>query len=314
MSCVNLRLKGVHQHINYDQLSNTLESNFKMYYDWAFLTIGGWSDVSVPTSGIYGADFSRLRPVYDPNYNDGQVWEAARKDFVWESGIDYVNTTGGTGNPSPVGLPVVNGTPVSTGYYIDYPNGQVIFTNPVTGTVKLPHSYRLVQVYKLDDAPWWREIQNSSYRPDSDQFLQSASGDWSIFGTNRIQLPAVVVGVSTRGTANGYEIGSSSLEEVRDVVFGIISENPWDRKNLMDIINSQVGRKLPLFNANTAVNEWPLDYRGMLTGTKDYPYLVSESGYYWSTCDLQKSSITDVQMLHPQLYMAVVRTTTETIL
>ncbi len=313
MSSITLGLKGVQQHINYDNLSNILESNLKMYYDWALLSIGGWVAVSVPTSGAYGGDFSRLRPVDDANYDEGQVWETARKDLVWESGINYVNPTGGIYNPTPVGLPQVNGVPVSTGYYVDYPNGRVIFENAQTGTVKMAHSYRYAQIYKSDDAPWWREIQYRSHRIDNDQFLQSASGEWSIFGTNRIQLPAIILEVVPRGFGKGWHLGSESLEQSRDVLFSIVSETPWERKNLMDIFNSQVARKIHLFNSNTALNEWPLDYRGALTGVQNYPYFVSSSGHRWKVCEMKQSLITDVEQIHPKLFIATVRTTTETI-
>lgn len=312
MSSISLDLKGVHANIGSDNISNILESNFKMYYDWAFLSyLGAWVDVNVPTSGVYGGDFSTLRKVDDPNYTYGQVWEAARKDFVWESGVDYTNATGGISNPRAVGNPVVNGSTVTTGYYVDYPNGRVIFNSAQTGTVKLPYAYRYVQLYRIDDAPWWRELQYSSHRPDSEQFTQSSSGDWSIFGVNRIQLPAVVIEVVPRGTAKNWEMGSDSLIQTREVRFTIFAETSWERKNLMDIFNAQVDRNINLFDTNEASAESPLDYRGMLTGTKNYPYF--NTGYKWAICTMQDSFVTDVGQIHPNLYIANVTTSTETI-
>jgi hypothetical protein len=311
MSSIDLRLKGIQQHIGQDNISNILESNLKMYYDWALLCIGGWTDVNIPTSGVYGGDFSQLRPVTDENYTSGTVWEAARKDFVWESGVNYTGITGGVYNPLPVGQPVVNGVTVTSGYYIDYPNGRLIFDTAKAGTVKLPHSYRAVQIYKVDDAPWWREIQQNSFRPDSTQFLQSASGSWSIFGVNRVQLPAVVIQVVPRGTAEGWELAGGSLRQSRDILFSIVAETSWERNNLMDIFNCQTDRGIILFNTNTACNEFPLDYRGMLTGDKNYPYFAT--GYAWSKCEMHDSFITEVRDVHPRLFLATVRTTTKTI-
>ena len=53
-------------HIGKDELSNLLETNIKMYLDWAFLSIGGWTNiVSGGFSGAYGGDFSRLYHVKD---------------------------------------------------------------------------------------------------------------------------------------------------------------------------------------------------------------------------------------------------------
>jgi hypothetical protein len=315
MSSMSLELKGVSQHFQHDNLSNILEFNLKTYYDWSLLSLGAWNDVTIPTSGVYGGDFSRLRLVQDANYTSGCVWEAAKKDFVWESGVNYTGVTGNVMNPQPVGQPVVGGVTITTGYYVDYPNGRLIFENAinVTGVVKLPYAYRYVQVYRADDAPWWRQIQYHAHRVDSTQFLQSASGEWSIFGVNRVQLPAVVIEVVPRGFGKGWELGSDSLEQVRDVQFHILAENSWDRNNLMDIFNCQVDRKIHLFNSNSAVSDWPLDYRGMLTGSKNYPYFVSETGHRWRVCEFKESFITDVRQLHPNLYVATVRTITETI-
>ena len=63
-------------------LNSELESNLKWYIDWGMLGIGGWTDVTIPTSGAWGGTFDRLRPVQDPAYTDGQVWESSRKDWV----------------------------------------------------------------------------------------------------------------------------------------------------------------------------------------------------------------------------------------
>ena len=70
-------------------LMSQIESNFKTYLDWGLLGIGGFSNVSIPTSGAYGGTFDRLRLVDDPSYTLGQVWEGPRKDWVWESGVEY---------------------------------------------------------------------------------------------------------------------------------------------------------------------------------------------------------------------------------
>lgn len=313
MFCIDLGLKGVHQHLTYDNLSNILEANLKMYYDWAFLGIGGWTDVNIPTSGIYSTDFSRLRPVSDPNYTNGQVWETPRKDLVWETGITYTDPTGGTHTPIPVGTPTVNGV-AATGYYVDYINGRLVFNSPVStsSVVKMPYAYRSVQIYKSDQAQWWREIQQNAYRTDNTQYLQSSSGIWSLFSQNRVQLPAVIIEVVPRGNAVGLELGGT-LKQRRDVEFTILSETPWERKNLMDIFNAQVDKSYYLFDINTALREWPLDYRGSLTGTREYPYFISEEGHRWRKMHAEDSFIINVGEIHNRLYISTVRTTTETI-
>ena len=65
-------------HIGNTLLSSEIENNMKWFLDWAFLGIGGWSNVTMPTSGAFGGTFDTLRLVNDPSYSNGQVWEGAR--------------------------------------------------------------------------------------------------------------------------------------------------------------------------------------------------------------------------------------------
>jgi hypothetical protein len=318
MSNEFIALKCVQRSIGDDNLTNMLETNIKTFYDYVLLSsLGAWTEVTLPTSGIYGADFSVLKLVDDPNYDTGQVWEGGRKDWVWETGVNYVDTTGGIQNPLPVGYPVVSGVTITGGYHVNYPQGKVVFNFPVaeSASVRIPYSYRNIQLYKADDAPWWEEIQYNSYRLDSNDFAQSASGDWSIFGENRIQLPAVVIEAVPRGGLNnrGYEIGSEALIASRDIKFHILAENRFDRNNLMDIFNLQSEYNIVLFDTNdlTASSDYPLDYRGMLTGTKMYPDFIVD--HKFKHCRFVNSSISDVTQVHPGLYMASVRTTMEVV-
>ena len=71
--------KAVQSHIGYDNLANILEANLKTHYDWIFLTLGGWTSVTIPLSGAYGGEWSRLRPVEDELYTDGQVGKELEK-------------------------------------------------------------------------------------------------------------------------------------------------------------------------------------------------------------------------------------------
>ena len=70
-------------------LNSQLESNLKSFLDWGMLGIGGWFNVNIPTSGAWGGTFDQLRLVDDPSYGEGQVWESARKDWVWENEVPY---------------------------------------------------------------------------------------------------------------------------------------------------------------------------------------------------------------------------------
>jgi len=289
-----------------------IEANLKTYYDWALLHIGAWSDVTIPTVQVYGGDLSQLRAVSDPNYVDGRVWEAARKDFVWNSGINYVDLTGGIHDPSPVGIPEINSSPTSVPYNVNYPMGQIIFDDPIpaSSTVKLSYAHRYVQTYMMDDLPGSKSLQFNSYRNDSPQFEQVGTGEWSIFGQQRVQLPAVMI-ETEHGKVTSWEIGTGPNNIVRDVNFYILAETSSDRNNLMDIFSLQNEKKVPFFDVNrvTENSAFPLNYRGELVGTSGYAEFISDAGYCWGLCTMTNATITNINQIHPQLYTAIVRTT-----
>jgi hypothetical protein len=298
-------------HIGNDSVSSMIQSNLKIYYDWALLNIGGWSEVNIPTAGAYGGDYSKLRLVNDPNYNLGQVWEAARKDFIWEPNIAYEDTIGNTISPQPVGTPYINNTPTTQPYHVNYPMGQIIFDNamPTTVDIRLSYSYRFVQIYLENNIPDWRELQFNSHRVDSDQFLESDSGYWSTFAQHRVQLPMIMIRTS-RGTSIGWELGSMSTNVIRQIDFYIFTETINDRNNLVDILNLQNDLSIPFINIQEVIddNEFPLDYRGELVGNKGYEDFINIPQYRWNMCSMSNSSIIDIGQIHPNLYNAVVRT------
>lgn len=300
-------------HIGEDQLTNILEANIKMYYDWALLCIGGWSEVRIPQAGAYGGDYSQLRLVDDPAYNLGQVWEAPKKDFVWETGINYINSSGNTIDPIPVGIPMVDGIATVENYHIDYPNGQIVFDNPISTSsdVHLSYSYRYIQTYRADDAPWWKQLQFSSNRVDSTQFQQLSSGEWSLFGQHRVQLPAIVIESVPRGTSKGWELGSYSKNVQRNILFHFFAETSYDRNNLMDIISLQNDRVITLFDTNSVMinNAFPLDYDGRLLYNNHYDNL--KNAYPWKKCFMHDSSVINVSKITPSLYNFIVKTTME---
>ena len=71
-------------------LSNILLENFITFYDWGLVDKGDFYNIDIPESGLYGGNKHKLRPVQDPNYNDGQVWEGYRGNWVWETGVANV--------------------------------------------------------------------------------------------------------------------------------------------------------------------------------------------------------------------------------
>ena len=259
----------------------------------------------------------------DPAYTDGQVWESARKDWVWETGMDY---SGVLSNGTPTGVEPIEITGVSVGgttygtgdatygHHYNYPLGRVIFDSAVstTSTVKIEYSYRNVQTYIADQAPWWDEIQQNSLRVDDTTFDEIGSGNWGILSNHRVQLPAIVVEAVPRRTFTPYEMGSVSQFVYQDVLFHIIADTRWWRNNLVDIVSLQKDTTIMMYDNNTVAqnNAYPLDFKGMLVDrSKTYPCLVDN--YPFKSMRFFNCIVTEMNTINSRLYQGTIRATFE---
>ena len=296
-------------------LSNILLDNFILFYDWGFLDRGSFYDVSVPQSGIYGGDRHKLRLVDDPNYSEGQVWEGYRQNWVWESGVD-----GTTQQPIAISGLFVDNTFYATGnvskpFYIDYPNGRVVFDTAITSTsnVHLEYSHKWVQVIPAEGVPWFRQIQQGSFRSD-EGFDVAGSGGWAQLGQTRVQLPAVAVEVVPARSLEGYQLGGGQWLNT-DVVFHVITANHWECANLVDSILYQNDRSIDLFNPTTVAISGvsPFNYRNELTENAIpsglYPNLVDN--FHYKRCWINSSRGGDITQLSPELYIGSARCSTQ---
>ena len=300
-------------------LNSQLESNLKSFLDWGMLGVGGWFDVSIPTAGAWGGTFDQLRVVDDPAYTLGQVWESARKDWVWETTVPYTG-----GSPTDISGVYVNSTLKGTGdatygHHYNYPLGRVIFDSaiPTTSTVKMEYSYRNVQTYIADQAPWWDELQYNSMRVDDSTFSQVSSGNWSILANHRVQMPAVVIEVVPRRTYQPYELGTSNSFITQDALFHIVAESRWWRNQLVDIISLQKDKTLMLYDSNKLAdaNAFPLDYRGMVVNSgNNYSGIVNNTAYQYTTARITDMGVTEMESYNSRLYEGTVRASFEVIL
>lgn len=300
--------------------SEQLEENIVSFFQWGLLGAGNFQNVTVGSSGLYGGSLSRLRLCDDPSFNTGQVWEAFRSDWVWESGI--------AGNTQPIRVSgvYVNGNfhPVSgVGPYahkINYPLGRVIFDTAIDSgaTVTCEYSHRYIAVYP-SDASWWKQIQHNSFRADNQQFLQYGSGDWSILSESRIQLPVIIVDAIPESVRRGYEIGSTAAVVNQTVLFHILTENPTDRKRIHDIVSNQWNKTIVAYDKNQLANHnaFPLDENGSpnVSGLM-YPDLVKDnSGYVWRKMFFAKMQGIDGSTINTApLYGATVKSSVDIII
>lgn len=302
-------------HIGETLLMSQLETNLKTYLDWGLLEIGSFSNVSIPTSGAYGGTYDKLRLVDDPAYSLGQIWEGARKDWVWETGLQY------EAQPTDISGVYINNNFYSTGdptysHHYNYPLGRVVFDNPVStsSNIQINYAYRNVQVYIADQAPWWDEIQYDSYRVDDGTLYDVGSGNWQILANHRVQLPAVVIEAVPRRSMRPYEMGTISNYVYQDVLFHVVAESRWFRNQLLDILSLEKDRMIWLYDNNLVSNStgYPLDYRGMRIGSNMYPDLVDN--FQFKKVKYHNTTISEMQSPSHRLHKGTVRATFEVVM
>ena len=309
----NSCFKGV-DNISQDLLLNILEANFKTYLDWSFLQIGSWFDVVKPQQTFYGTNnHYKLLRVEDPSYPDGTVWQGIRKDWVWETGSFYNSTS-----PIVINNVLVNGSVISknNNFFIDYPNGRIIFNSPIStnSTVELDYSYRFVQVLRSSESPWFNLLQYSSFNTNNLDINRNDSGEWSIGNYHRIQLPCIIIESIPSSRSRPYEIGNTLLWLEQDLVLYVLSENKNDRNKLLDIIRLQQDSTLHLFDTNTVSQNdaFPLDYNGDIKNNAlMYPNLISQ--YFWRKCFIKSVNLTELESKHYNFHQGAARLTLEII-
>ena len=287
-------------------ISDQVGANLISWLQNAFLNVGAFSNVTLSQSGAYGGDFSRLRRVDDPYYTDGTVYEGARSDWVHESGIPYQY------QPINISGIYINGALATSGYTINYPLGRIIFDSAQlkSSIIKCEYSYRNLTI-KDSNAPWFRSIQNDSYRVDSPQYLQQGSGAWDVLAQSRVQLPAVVVDPTSNVNFQGIQLGGGNYRN-QDVLLYVMAETSWDRNRLCDTLLNQIDKKLYLYDLNKISESgvYTLNFDGSRNPAGlQYPDLVDENiGYRKYACWIDRATAQSYEGL-ADFYTGVVRWT-----
>ncbi len=307
--------------INETLLTEEIEYNLKEFTRWGLLYIGGWQNVEIPSSGYYGGTYHELTAIEDAQYDDLQVWETPRKDLVYETDINNPDLN----NQEPISISGVwvNGAfygsgHATYGHYIDYPNGHVVFNTALEegDTVEMNYSYRTISVEIADNSPLWKEIQYGSLNVEDSHKSDKDKGEWTaIPALRRQQLPAVIIEAVPRGTNEGWQLGSQAMEVARDVLFHIVADNRGMRNKLCDTIALEENQTIWLFDSDELVssNDWPIDYRGAKNPSGlTYPNLIEL--HKWLRMRFDKTYLSQMESLNPNLHYGNVRVTTKTIL
>jgi hypothetical protein len=290
---------------NKDRISS-LEDNIKSFLDWSFLHVGGFVNVSIPTSGQGGGSYHVLKSSQDPSLKD-RVWQAPRKDWVYETGIVYENS-------SPIAFSglYINNTflPAPTGsgnysYNVNYPLGQVVFDKPISSrsSIAASYSYRYIQTYKSGDSPWWKEVQKETYNPSN--FNKQ---DYSIVSVHRVQLPSIIIELIPRTVQIPHQLGTVDNIIIQDVFLHIYTENVNQRNSIIDALLHQKDKTLKLYDPHKVIknNRYMLNKFGNINlNGYNYPNLVENFYSYW--CTIKDSSIGELNSLSSSLHNGLVR-------
>ncbi len=307
-------------------LIDELEENLKAYLDWGFLNIGGYINVDTPTSGLYGGTFHELKTTSIPGYKDGQVWQSAKKDWVWQSGFYwndgyFDNNTANTISGVTINNNFISGPTgvANTGYYINYPMGQVVFDKAISKSakVKVNHAYRWCQIYKSSTDPHWKELQELTYKP-SPSLNQAKSGDYSVSSNHRIQMPAIIIEPIARSFSKPFQLGSHAFMVSQDILLHVFAENGAHKNRIVDILRLQKENTINMYDINKVVDSgvYPLDYRGSInpSGSSYHELSSGNSPYFWKNFYIKELDILDMESRNKNIYWCTIRLTTETLI
>ena len=335
-------------HIGDSTLTSMMQDNIVEFFDWGLIDRGGFFNIDIPTEGHYGGNKYQLRLVDDPGYTSGQVWEAFRSNWVWQSGLspidqprtmtklkpDATNYPNQSYKPGISGVFVGNTFQPTSGvgpykHIVDYTNGRIVFDSAIStsSTVKAEYTHKWAKVTRADSA-FFREIQYRSQRADED-FTLTGSGDYAQLAQTRLQLPVLAIETVRRSPSVPHELGGYAQHVYTDVLFHVLAEDNYTRDKLLDIVSLQEEKSIFMFDSDRIGrnNAFPLDYRGTTnSGALRYPELVAHSGSpdlgyriggpsnLSSQLTFKSANSQEYSDLSPNLYHGVVRVTTEVIM
>ena len=337
------------------QLINQLEENMKAFLQWGFLGIGGFVNIGVSTEGHFGGSFDRLHVSSLPHDSEGTLYETWKKDLVYQTNVSYKGT-----EPTPISGLYVDDVfiPGPTGdqqhsYKINYPLGQVVFNRPLDANskVNMAYSYNWIQIYKSSASPYWKELQELSYKPggadnghntppppvngcepmpvfndnckyvnpilqNPNQNLENQPPYNNSIG-HGLQMPCIVVEPVARSNARPYQLGCVDHWIDQDILLHVFAENGIDKNRICDIIRLQKDKTICLYDQNKVVNSGvnPLNWDGSINHNGlNYPNLVTNNDYIFAKCFFKDIKLMDMESRNKNLYWCTIRVTTEVIL
>jgi hypothetical protein len=185
---------------------------------------------------------------------DGQVWQSAFRQWVYESGVP-LDGTNVPAAPLVASGVYVEGAFRATddpefGHTIDYLNGRIIFNDPQSLDLQVNAEFSAREIRTAFEHDFNQQFQTgyleSKYttNPLTSMQLVYPSG-------NAQPFPAVFIEVDER-TFDAYELGNRSAVIKDTIKFHIWALDDIQRDNILDILTGQWRKNVPIIDFNIA--------------------------------------------------------------
>jgi hypothetical protein len=218
-----------------------LKSNLEYWLNDKLLREGLYRNISIGDADVYSMDMSKLVPISDDeDFKDGQVWQSAFKNWVYESGIP--SSVSGVAPPTVASGISVNGTfyPEATtsgafAHFIDFPNGRVVFLSPILTSSLVQGDFAHKEV-TVDFAERFDNERMDLLTETAIKDNPQQTGVVTYPSKEQRTLPAIWIDFLDREN-DGYELGSKSLVSDFNGVFHVWGRDGFLRDVVEDIVN-----------------------------------------------------------------------------
>lgn len=231
-----------------------IKLNTKFFMDTHFLREGAFTNV--PSGSSFYADntdISTLLPdTESTSLEDGRVWQSPFRSWVYESGIPLDGTVV-TQPPYQYSGVFIQGslrTPEDEefGHVPDYINGRIIFNDsqPLDLDVHAQYAWRHVRIGFEHD---FNQQAHNGVLETKYVSNPLTNGQINYPSGNIYPFPSVFIEVDGR-QHEGYELGNRSVINTDDVIFHVWALDDLQRDDIIDIIDQQVYKVLPIIDWN----------------------------------------------------------------
>jgi len=241
------------------QLRSLLKLNLKLFLDTIFIRSNAFTSVTSGTTFYDGSDMSIFLPDTSADnlyfgLSDGQVWQSAFRQFIYESGVP-LDGTNISEPPRAYSGVYIEGSlrrpdDAIFGHTVDYINGRIIFNTAQSLDLKVNADFAYRDVRVGFEHEFNQQFQfgylESKYTTNPGTSMQL------VYPSGRLQpFPAVFIEVDNRDF-KAYEMGNRSA-----IIQDVINLHVWalddlQRDNIVDTLTAQWHKVLPIIDFNKA--------------------------------------------------------------